>query len=325
MTANNMGMIDDENERFAFISLVSMATYDKGEFKIYFPKRLKSNLIDIRKEFTYLPKYVVMKFKKPCSFPLYQLLKSTCYYPSWYKGHRDNVFLFDIGLSELKLDMGVVNSNLPDVRRILNNGKGTEDEYDRAVAKSPDKMYNVWNKFNKQCLEPTVNEINEKSDIYVEYRPKTRGKGGKVYAVEFTTYLNGAEKDKNDGSVVPVALDDEGDIQPQIPDEDKFVIALEVGNILSDLKLAYPDILSICEAARYNKEDIQKAYEVLKNSRSKIENVTGWMISAIRNNYKDVSAQSVTSEKKNNRFNNFDQREYDYDELEKMLLNKPVN
>jgi plasmid replication initiation protein len=233
--------------------------------------------------------------------------------------------LFDIGLSELKLDMGVVNSNLPDVRRILNNGKGTEDEYDRAVAKSPDKMYNVWNKFNKQCLEPTVNEINEKSDIYVEYRPKTRGKGGKVYAVEFTTYLNGAEKDKNDGSVVPVALDDEGDIQPQIPDEDKFVIALEVGNILSDLKLAYPDILSICEAARYNKEDIQKAYEVLKNSRSKIENVTGWMISAIRNNYKDVSAQSVTSEKKNNRFNNFDQREYDYDELEKMLLNKPVN
>ncbi len=329
MTANNMGLIDDENERFAFISLVSMAVYDKGDFKIYFPKRLKSNLIDIRREFTYLPKNVVMKFKKPCSFPLYQLLKSICYYPSWFNGRRDNVFLYEIGLSELKLDMGVVNSNLPDVRRILNNGQGTEDDYDRAVAKSPDKMYNVWNKFNKQCLEPTIEEINEKSDIYVKYRAKTRGKGGKTYAVEFTVYLNGAEK--NSEEVVPVALDNEGDIQPQITDENKFVIALSVGNLLSELNLNYADIKAICEAAKYDKADIEKAYEVFKKSKTPKDNIVGWFVSAIHNKYEIKPAEAPEQKKlsaagKNrNSFMNFEQRNYDFDALEQILLNSSPN
>lgn len=323
MTANNMGIIDDENERFAFISLVSMATYENGVLKIYFPKRLKESLINVvneKKGFTGLPKHVAMKLKKPCSFPLYQFLKSVCYYPATFTGRRDNVFEYQIGLSELKLTMGVVNSNLPDVRNILNNSKGTEADYDKAVAKSPDKMYNVWSKFNVQCLRPTVDEINEKSDIYVEYEPKTKGKGGKTHAVLFRVYINGAEN--HIGEPVPVSLDKEGEIHVSLTDADKFTIALEVGNILSELGLQYSDILSICEAANYSKEDIIKAYDTLKTQGGSIKNVVGWIISAIKNNYSSTAAEikSETTEKKRNSFMNFHQREYDTDELEKMLL-----
>ena len=41
MTTSNMGYMDDENERFAFMSLVNFATYEKGKLRIYYPMRVK--------------------------------------------------------------------------------------------------------------------------------------------------------------------------------------------------------------------------------------------------------------------------------------------
>jgi len=62
-------------------------------------------------------------------------------------------------------------------------------------------------------------------------------------------------------------------------------------------------------------ELIKKQYEISK--ASDVNNFVGWMIDAIRTGY----GRPVRSGKVN-KFNNFEQREYDYDELEKELLQK---
>ena len=323
MTTNNMGIIDDDNERFAFISLVSMATYNKGVFTLYFSKRLKGSLLDVINEkrgWTGIPKNVAMNLKNKFSFPLYQLLKQVCYYPSNYTGRKDYVFEYQIGLSELKLIMGVVNSNIPEVRKILNNSRGTNADYDRAVEKSPDKMYNMWYKFRSQCLEPTIEEINEKTDIHVEYEKNTRGRGGEVYGITFTIYLQGAEKNKD---VTPVSVEDD-EIVVKLTEEEKFVRVLEIGEVLNTLKLPYEDVIAVCEAANYDKETVCEEVNKLKAQGAHIANITGWLISAIKNNYSmPVTYENEDNKKskaKNNAFLNFHQRDYDAEELEKIFL-----
>ena len=321
MTTSNMGYMDDENERFAFMSLVNFATYEKGKLRIYYPMRVKHLLVGDHDKYTKLAENIVMAFKRDETLPLYQLLKSVCYYPKNYTGERNNVFLFQIGLSELKLDMGVVNTNLPEIMKFLNGRRGTKEDYDRAVEISPDQKYRDWDKFNRQCLSKCVEEINQKSDIYAEYTPLKAGRGGEVYAIEFLIYINGAEVTREeDDEAVSVTFDEDGDVIMSVSESDKFVIALKAGELLAELKLEYHEIVSICEAATYNIATIEKAFKTLKKQGGVLRNPTGWMIAAIRDNYNSKEAIKIDGEKKSTGFNNFDQREYDEDELEKKLL-----
>ena len=313
MTGNNMGIADDENERFEFITLINKATYENGILTIRFANDLKSNLINIKKNFTNLPAEVVLKFKNKYSFPLYQLLKSQCYYPASYKGARDNVFAVTIGLSELKLDMGVVNSQIDVVKKILLNGKGTRADYDKAIEASPEKMFDRWADFDRRALKPAVKEINEKSDIYVEYKKKVAGRGGKTRDVDFTVWL---DKDKKDLEVDTVSLE-EGEIKSNLSDADKFARTLEIAEILRkyNIELSYLDIVSIAEAGVYNIENIETACKVLKNTSSSVDNEVGFLITAIKKGFEP-------SEKRKNKFNNFESRDYNMSELEELLLNK---
>ena len=313
MTGNNMGIADDENERFEFITLINKATYENGILTIRFANDLKSNLINIKKNFTNLPAEVVLEFKNKYSFPLYQLLKSQCYYPASYKGARDNVFAVTIGLSELKLDMGVVNSQIDVVKKILLNGKGTRADYDKAIEASPEKMFDRWADFDRRALKPAVKEINEKSDIYVEYKKKVAGRGGKTRDVDFTVWL---DKDKKDLEVDTVSLE-EGEIKSNLSDADKFARTLEIAEILRkyNIELSYLDIVSIAEAGVYNIENIETACKVLKNTSSSVDNEVGFLITAIKKGFEP-------SEKRKNKFNNFESRDYNMSELEELLLNK---
>ncbi len=314
MTGNNFGIADDEHERFEFITLINKASYSDGEFEVRFANDLKQNLVNIKKNFTNLPAEVVLNFKNKYSFPLYQFLKSQCYYPASYRGARDNVFAVSIGVSELKLDMGVVNSQIDVVKKVLANGKGTRADYDKAVAVSPEKMFEKWGDFDRRALKPAIKEINEKSDIYVEYKKKTAGKGGKIRDVEFTVWLNGAEKTNYEND--PVGLE-EGEIVSKLSDEDKFVKTLEIAEVLKqvDLLLNYAEIVSIAEEAIYNVDTVKKACLVYKNAKN-VDNAVGFIISAIKKGYEP----SKSSNKTTNKFNNFEEREYDFDDLEKVLL-----
>ena len=318
MTGNNYGIVDDEHEKFEFVTLINKASYEDGVFSIRFASEMKDNLINIG-IYTPLPKKIVMELKKRYSFPLYQLLKSQCYYPSDYKGRRDYVFLVSIGLSELKLEMGVVNINaFPSVKNALLNGTGRTEDYDAAVAKSPDQKFKTWSSFELQCLRPTVEEINDKSDIYVEYKPKRSGRGGKIYAVDFTVWLNGADKSKTVNSVY---IDNNGNLKTNLSEIEKFMFYSEGAALFKEYGLTPEDAIKLAEETNFNMDVLYKTKELLDKQKN-IENVMGWIITCIREefykNTKNIENKGTKSPK--NKFNDISSREYDFDELEKQLI-----
>ena len=315
MTGNNMGIVNESRQSFEFITLINRAKYEDGIFTIKFANEFKENLIDVHTDFTKIPKKIVMAFQKPWSFPLYQLLKSQCFYPASYTGIRNNVFIVEIGLSELKLDIGVVNANQTDVRILLSRGTGTEADYDKAVKLaegSKEARFSNYNDFSERCLNPTIKEINELSDIYVEYKKMTRGRGGKVRAIEFTVFLEGAQN-KNPAPN-PVTYDGNGEIIYGLSDTEKFMTWHDILNLTAPYGFSFDQAIRLAEAAGYDMARINQAVEVLKAQSCEILNPFGFLLSAIRGEWKNPD------KKTDNSFLSFEQTDYDFDRLEKDLL-----
>ena len=337
MTNRNMGWSDPETKTFDYMAIVTRARYENSALSIHFNKGMKEYLLDLKSDFTTLNKITMMSFSSTYSFRLYELLKKQCFYPKMYKGERTNLFTITIGLSELKFDMGVANADAVEVKTSLMGVKNPD--YDKALTRSREKIksYAVWNNFKNRCLEKTIDEINAISDIFVKYEPIRKGRGGKVCAVEFTIQLKTEDHTENmcapqspeNSEAIPV--NDETVVESKVlTDNDKFPIWTEVAQILSAEGVQFTDVQAICEEAKYDVEKIRNAYEMMKTSKTKIEKVTGWLIACIRKEYSQPVSYtpSVKPEKKRstkkNQFTDFNQREYDYDELERMLLNSEV-
>ena len=99
------------------------------------------------------------------------------------------------------------------------------------------------------------------------------------------------------------------------PFDDESVRAVFAGLNLND-----HDICCILSASDENLEKCRKAVEALKKQKTKISNVTGWLINAVRQNF-EVS-NWVGYKPRNNQagsFGNFQQREIDFDELYKRV------
>ncbi len=91
---------------------------------------------------------------------------------------------------------------------------------------------------------------------------------------------------------------------------------VEVVELLSHYNLREADMIKIFKIANGSLDKIQQAVNALRSSHSKIDNVTGFLISAIKNGYATVSHRPNIS----GGFNNFNQREYDMAELERIAL-----
>ena len=81
------------------------------------------------------------------------------------------------------------------------------------------------------------------------------------------------------------------------------------------------DIQSILSASGYDIERCKKAKTVLNQQSTKINNVAGWLIKAVRENYQPLAK----SPSRRNSIHNFDERNYtdaDWAEIERRLLAK---
>lgn len=89
-------------------------------------------------------------------------------------------------------------------------------------------------------------------------------------------------------------------------------------------KLPSKDYHAILNAANHDIERIKKAVEVLKQQKN-VESVTAFLIAAIKNDYESGKVQHFQKKVPLNTCLGFPQRSYDYDELEKYLLNDNIS
>ncbi len=239
------------------------------------------------------------------AFRLYEILKRYCYYHKDVPmNKRTNVFVVEKGIAELKLELGTVNAELDTVRREL-KGKKTPN-YECAVEKSPEELYKTYADFNRYVLKVAVKEINESSDMHVTYKPNRGGADRRTYSITFTMDLN-----KQDDRTVESEPSSAG---KKLSQDEKYDFHYEI-RAMFDKEISFKEAESIAKAASYDMTDVKKAKELLDKQGS-VSNRVGWMIACIKGDYK-----TSASTPKKNAFNDYPQNEYDYDELEKMLIN----
>ena len=305
LIGRSIGIEDDEKKEFHYMTIVTDAEYKDGVCTITFNKKLKEKLLQIQNKFTLLSLPVMMDMTSVYSFRLYELLKSEAFI-----GNRscqmtmDGGFEFYIGLSELKLELGVVDASEKKVQEIL-NGKQKPD-YDKAVEVATEKSYDEWRDFKKNVMDVATKEITQKTELDLSYETKRTGRGGKTSGIVFRIKRKDVEEKVDVINEV---------VEKKITDDEKYELIDQVKDLM-DEKISTKDIISILEAAEYDYEKVKKQYENSKSAK-KIGNIVGWMIDAIK---KDYSSPIEKKGKTANKFNSFQQNEYDYEALEKALI-----
>lgn len=320
MVSTYLGITDPEKEQFEYISIVTKSEYKNGVFTTRFHRDMKQYMMNISTKFTVLPRISMMSWKTTYSYRLYEELKKNAFYPKNYSGNKNGIFIVSYDVYELRLLLGVVNSNLESVRKVL-DGTNPPD-YKKACEASPEKMYVQWKELKRSVIDAAIKEINnsEHSDIKVEYETLKKARG-EVYAIKFTIYLKefhkDMEKDKEE-ELLSFKLIEEEEVVVKKPLTlmELFKIQKEAVDILEFFNVSEEDSLKICEKAEYDIEKIKIAANILKNQKE-VKNVVGWLMDAIEKGYKEPTKYKG---KKKNQFLEFEQSDTDYEALEKEIF-----
>lgn len=168
------------------------------------------------------------------------------------------------------------------------------------------KSYNVYYEFKRFVLNPAYDEINGNSDISFEYEEiKTKSK---VTAIKFYIKPNEAQNEKTDTQTDAEAP------KVQISEDEAFGVK-RVKAIMNEHKnITDIEALKILKSSKGDFAVIQRVYNHFKNKQ--LNSVVGNMIAMVK---PGVFQEPIKNYKIDN-FNNFEQRTYDYDDLEKKLL-----
>lgn len=323
MAGRVVGITNPDTQEFEYISIISHAYYKKGVLTIGYNPLIKERLVNLKDDFTPQSKLLMLSFENVYAFRLYELLRSKAFFPKWRAGGntvgKSDLFEIEYGLAELRFELGVADADEPKVREIL--GNSVNPNYELALERCSKQVFENWTEFRRNVLDVAIKEINNSkfTDIQVEYRVKKAGVGAKVRGVVFTVRRdNVTAKNEQAG-------------QKKLSEKEMDDILDAISEII-DAPLKLKDIRAVAEAAGYDVEKVKKANKIMGQygKNHDIHNVTGFLIDAIKgekelvvkNKEEKKNSNVQRKYKSKNRFNQFEQREYDFEELERMLLSE---
>ena len=170
-----------------------------------------------------------------------------------------------------------------------------------------DGEYKMYSAFKRYILEKAINEINTKTDLYVECIENKMSR--KIVGINFTIRNNTAvQETMNIGDITVPEIIITKEMITEIKDIFKEVLPLK------DYKILLKEANGDTEVIRY-------LYEIMEVQNKEIKDITAWMRSAIKNKENYSKPVSRKSKKDNDsKFNNFEHREYNYESLERQLL-----
>ncbi len=308
LTGKSIGMSNPVTQEFDYIAIITRATYRNSELTIYFNSDLKDYIYNIKNNFTWQQLPLMLSFKNLYAYRLYEILRSRAYFPKNMPHDEDSIFKISFPLAELKFNLGLADVDDDNVKKILKNKK--HPDYDMALEVAQDKMFDRWCDFKLYVLEQAIEEINSNTDLIVDYKQLGKGRGGKVHQIDFYVDIKGRKKIADKEEEVAISQDDKDSIIEEI----MYMNASE--------RLRLKDATAIAEAAEWNLDKVRNAFEIFKNAKN-VNNVTGFLISAIKDDYQQHAQQEVKVSK--NMFNNFQQRSFEFEDFESFEKNILAN
>ena len=291
LVSKKVDIYNDELGKFDVYAPFPDTSYSNGEFRINFSKRLNPELINLKSKFTYY--YLdLIKNLSTYSLRIYEILKSF-----QFQGK------YQVAVEELKEMIGVI-------------------ERDQENNKVIDK-YKQYSDFKKRVLKVSEEEISNETDIKFTIKEIKIGK--KVTELMFTI-INNAKEESNEEKITVAATENGGLVEvienSNDIDEDLLFERIDECRLFLPKEVSTANVKKLLETANNDVKLIKEKY-FLSKKQKRIENLVGWLIAAILEDYQEIAATS--EHVLNNRFTDFPQRHYseeEYENLEQRLLNK---
>ncbi len=263
---------DPIEHKFRFNVIVPTAEFSNGIFTIYFNPKLKPHLYNLKSNFSKMRLSILMGFdnakKNNYAYRLYEILRVFLYQckeprNKFYVKYSVAEFISQIGLIDLrdeKISNAISARSAVDWNHIV---------YEVAGFKMP------WYNIERRIIIPALQEINETTDIHVEYTTERHGHGGTVTDIIFQITKNQKflEEERN-----RTAGEEEN-----IPDE-AMIIALE--NMI-DFQISSSDAINLLKAAENDLVRVEKAYQLMCKQRTGIRRPVPWLLKAIKEGWED--------------------------------------
>lgn len=289
-------MEDDTTESFSYINVVSSAEFKNGKLTVVFSPEITKEITGLRSNYSEFYRGITLSMKSSCSMILYERLSSQADYLRSTKHNENGPYYVEYDMEELR--------HIFSLDYTTTEGKKTVKKH----------LYQRYVDFRVNILEVAKAEINELSPLTIEYEPIMRGRGGKIIGIKFI--IERKQKAQT--------------ISKEEQTRRKVVFA-DVSGLLENQNLPIKTIQRICETADYDYDKIKAAYD-LSEQQAEIDNFAGWLISAIRDGYQASTTEKkspgkaakktgtkTSKKKKKPQFSDFEQTEYDFDELEEKL------
>lgn len=291
LTGSKKILIEDKiNKKFTSMVLIGACKYidGKGKMIVKFEPDAKDLVLNLKPSYTKLNLTVYKDLSNFHAMKLYEIFKS--------KMFKGDILEITFGINDLKFaTLMILTDEKTDDALVA--GKITIEEAIEESAKNGG--YNTYSSF-KRALDTAVKEINDFTDINVDMKMIRSGIGGKVTKVRFIV----TEKKQ-----IIIPIDENVDIithdEKEVDDDELFELIDKLREIISE-PLKLKDYKTILEVAKYDTLLIEEKYNILKNSNNKVENVVGWMIRAIEDDYTpNVSKKPKESKSDTNKKNDF--------------------
>ena len=318
---------DEEQTQFVMMNIVTTVYYDDKNSKVRFEYAPRvTQILDESKKLIALDSNIVFGLSNNTGIVLYEKICLAIEDADniLMGGEKDDIKIYKLsyGLSELKFTLGMVDvydDNLPKFAkdRIGVELAKSEPDYDLIVSLCADNYFSKYHEV-KRALDRAIKLLNEKSDVVIIYEAERGEKGKSIRYINFFA----AKKSEQKPSKILSQHDDKS-LKTVLSSQEYelFLKAKErFGGHLND-----DNLFIVLKAADYNLELIADKLGMALN-KCDIRNLTGWLIRAIQNDYKDVSYHNPNGSKwQKPVFLRCMERDYDMDALEKEILSYQEN
>lgn len=176
-----------------------------------------------------------------------------------------------------------------------------------------ENIYPRYNDFKRFVILQAQKELKKVSDISFEFKEIKTGR--KVTSIKFFIKPNKKFKDKNE-----IALDKDNIKKQSVEDPEemeKINIVKESIKIIEKVDITTLEAKKILAAAGGDIIKITDKIDIIKKTNKEIRNLVGLLISALEKDYKQPKQIKGS---KGSTFNDYEQRTYDYADLERKLL-----
>lgn len=165
-----------------------------------------------------------------------------------------------------------------------------------------DMIYPLYADFKRRVIEQGQKELEKMSDISFNFEEMRLGR--KVTSLKFYIHTNKSNNKAKEEVCVTIDSDEE-----KLPTE-----LISVVQTIFKEKITGLQAKKLLDTAKGDINIIKEKYALTQNV-AKIDSVVGWMLKAIKDDYQVPKGKAKTGT-----FNNYPQRVYDFDKLEKKLL-----